>query len=94
MRLPLAIPIDARSGSATKDARLTNTVVEDYQGKSIVTPRPPLRQLASTTGTARGVECFGGTLVQVFGTALTKTTSLTAIGTVAAGDYDFAQSSE
>lgn len=94
MRLPLHIPLDARTGSATKDARLTNAVVESYQDRTVVSARPALNELATTTGTARGVECFGGTLIQVFGTALTKTTALTAIGTVAAGDYDFAQSME
>lgn len=94
MRLPLAIPLDARTGAATKDARLTNTVVESYEGRLTVAPRPALNQLTATTGAASGTICFNGTLVSIFGTTLSKTTALTNPQTVAAGQYDFAQSTE
>ena len=92
MRLPLAIPLDARTGSATKDARLTNTVVENYQGRQTVAKRPALDQISTTTGTASGAVCFGGTLVTIYGTVLSKTSAFTDPKTVVAGQYDFAQS--
>lgn len=72
MRLPLAIPLDSRSGSSTVDARLTNAIVENYEGRLTVSKRPGLTQLSATTGNGNGVVCFNGSLFSLFGTAAYK----------------------
>lgn len=75
MRLPLAIPLDARSGSSSVDARLTNAVVESYEGRLTVAKRPGLSQIGTSTGNANGTVCFGGNLFSLFGTAAFRVVS-------------------
>ncbi len=72
MRLPLAIPLDARTGEETKDARLTNAVVENYEGRLTVSKRPGLSKTETIAGAANGVVCFNGTLISLFGTTIYK----------------------
>ena len=91
MRLPLAIPLDARTSSATKDARLTNVVSEQYQSRSLVRARPGLALIDSQAGAANGATCHDGTLITVFGGNAYKTTALTLISAVGDAPYDFAQ---
>jgi hypothetical protein len=89
-RLPLAIPLDARSASSTKDGRLTNAVVETYQGKTVATARPGLVQLAAQAGTANGTQCLDGVLLTIYGGNLYKTTAMTLVSAVDNEPYDFA----
>lgn len=67
MRLPLAIPLDSRDGDADQDGRLVNMVVEQYEDKLFVEPRPGLSVVSLANGTADGVVCFNGQLVSLFG---------------------------
>lgn len=77
MRLPLVIPLDARASALTKDARLTNTVAESYEGRKIVSARPSLTELSPLTGAAGGVVCFDNELLAIAGTKIYATVSRT-----------------
>lgn len=68
MRLPLAIPFDARNTSTAKDARLTNTVSESYEGRLTVSRRAGLQVLTGLPGAGEGVVCFNGGLIALSGT--------------------------
>lgn len=70
MRLPVAGNISTRDGSSNKNARMTNMLAEEKQGKSFAAVRPGLNQVASTTGNGNGIVCFNGDLVNVFGATL------------------------
>lgn len=97
MRLPLAIPIDSRTGTVTKDGRLTNVVVEKLQsGVTVAATRPRVVAMHTVSGNAGGLSVLNGELISVFGTDLYKGgTSSPPVdsGNLVAGQYDFAQSS-
>jgi hypothetical protein len=92
MRMPLVSPIDSRDGSDDKDALLRNVLGEMEEGGPIAAVRPGLATIATSTGNGSGVTAFDGVLISVFGTTVRYSPSLTTIDAVAAGTYDFCQS--
>lgn len=72
MRLPLAIPLDARNSDETIDARMSNMLVEMYEDKAYVVNRAGLSKLADQTGAANGVMAFNGELISLFGEDIYK----------------------
>lgn len=86
MRLPLAIPLDSRTGNESKDARLTNAVVEQFEGVARVTQRPALCKLTSQSGAASGgLVAFNDTLINIFGTNIFSGTLATYYSMAFAG---------
>lgn len=67
MRIPVAGNISTRDGASNKNARMTNMLAEEKQGKTFAAIRPGLNEYTSVTGNGNGLICFGGTLVSVFG---------------------------
>lgn len=92
MRLPLVSNIDSRDGTADKDERLTNTLLEKDEGVDYVALRPALETVATASGNGNGVVDFFGTLISVYGSTVGFGTTPTTIGTVSSGITDFAQS--
>lgn len=92
MRLPLVFDIDSRDGVSSKDERLTNVLSETDEGVALAVVRPGLATIATASGAGGGEVNFNGVLITVFGTTLGFGETPTTIGTVVAGDYDFAQS--
>jgi len=92
MRLPLTSDIDSRDGVSAKDERLTNMLGEDDEGIQLTVLRPGLATIATASGAGGGEINFNGVLITVFGTTLGFGETPTTIGTVVAGNYDFAQS--
>lgn len=92
MRLPVVSDIDSRDGAANKDERLTNVLVETDEDVTLAVVRPGLATVATSSGAGGGETVFNETLITVFGTTLGFGSTLSTIGTVAAGSYDFCQS--
>ena len=92
MRVPLIIGLDSRDGLVNKDARQTNTLGEEDTGVTFATIRPGLQTIATASGIGSGLVSYSKVLVSVFGTTVGYGETPTTIGTVATGDYDFAQS--
>ncbi len=100
MRIPLAIDIDSRDGSSTKDARSTNMLAFTDGQQKFSEVRPGLT-VYGTTGTAaigQGGNCFNGTFCAIYGGRLYKPTGGT-LGTGVAitsasvsAQFDFTQS--
>lgn len=91
MRLPLIPNIESRDGSNNKDARMTNSLKESENGVDYATSRPALALVATTTGNGNGM-VYRDTLITIFGTTVRYSESLTSIGTVDVGRYDFVTS--
>ena len=66
MRLPLAIELDSRDGSANKDARMTNVLVERDDGVLMSCIRPGLTTLATRSGAGNGLIAFNASLVSIY----------------------------
>lgn len=47
-----------------------NAVVETYEGRTTVQKRPGLSGIATPSGLARGVVCYGGSLISLYGTTV------------------------
>lgn len=92
MRIPLAAELDSRDGTSNKDERLTNVLSENDEGTTLAIVRPGLATIATASGAGGGEVSFNGVLITVFGTALGFGATPVSISTVAAGNYDFAQS--
>lgn len=92
MRLPLVSDIDSRDGSSAKDERMTNVLSETDEGVTLACVRPGLAAIASASGAGGGEAAFNGVLITIFGTTLGFGETPSTIGTVVAGNYDFAQS--
>ncbi len=76
MRLPLNPDISSRDGSSIKNARMTNVLSEKKPtGQVVSAVRPGLTQVASTTGSGKGLVCWNGTLMAMYGTSAYKKTS-------------------
>ncbi len=88
MRLPLIPNVDSRDGTSNKDARMTNALKETENGVDYACVRPALSLIADTTGNGNGM-FYLDTLITIFGTNARYSESLTNIGTVASGSYDF-----
>ena len=92
MRLPLVPDIDSRDGSSDKDERLTNVLSESDEGVTLAVVRPGLSTVATATGAGGGEVNFNDVLITVYGTTLGFGPTPSTIGTVVAGNYDFAAS--
>ena len=92
MRLPLIFEIDSRDGTANKDERLTNTLMEKDEGVDYVALRPALEEVSSNSGNGNGMVDFQGVLISVFGATAGFGATPSTIGTVGNGATDFAQS--
>lgn len=92
MRLNLVHEIDSRDGTSNRDERLTNVLSENDEGTTLAVVRPGLATIATTSGAGGGEVAFNGVLITVFGTTLGFGATPVSISTVAAGNYDFAQS--
>ena len=92
MRLPLVPDIETRDGATTKDAKLTNVLVEDDSGVKLAGIRPGLSAVATASGAGNGLVAFNGELISVFGTTVGYGTTPTSTGTVSGSNFDFAQS--
>lgn len=92
MRLPLVSNIDSRDGTANKDERLTNVLMENDEGVAMACVRPGLATIATASGVGGGETVFNETLITVFGTTLGFGATPATISTVVAGNYDFCQS--
>ena len=92
MRLPLIPDIDSRDGTSSKDERMTNVLHETDEGVALAVVRPGLATIATASGAGGGGVNFNDALITVFGTTLGFGETPTTIGTVVAGNYDFAQS--
>lgn len=91
MRLPLIPNVESRDGTSNKDARMTNSLKESENGVDYASVRPALTLVADTTGDGNGM-FYLDTLITVFGTTAKYSESLTLIGTVDDGMYDFVRS--
>lgn len=91
MRLPLIPGVESRDGTSNKDARMTNALKETENGVDYAGVRPALGLVADTTGNGNGM-FFLDTLIVVFGTSAKYSESLTTIGAVDDGMYDFVKS--
>jgi hypothetical protein len=67
MRLPVVGNISTKDGASNKNARMTNVLAEEKQGKTVAAVRPGLGAYATTVGNGNGITCFGGTLISVYG---------------------------
>ena len=66
MRLSLNFSVDSRDGSSTKDARLTNVLIEKDEGEPISAVRPGLTLNASNgASNGQGLVNFNGTLIAI-----------------------------
>jgi len=92
MRFGLVPDIDSRNGTANKDERLTNVLVESDEGVVLAALRPGLSTIASASGNGNGLVNFQQVLISVFGTTLGYGETPTTIDTVENGTFDFAQS--
>ncbi len=94
MKLPLASPLDSRDGTANKDARQTNVLLDNEDNVITAQVRPGLSTGATTTGAGNGLVEFNGVLMAIYGTNFDKYNAgtLTSLGTVPSGFYDFVQS--
>ena len=70
MRLPLITEIDSRDGTANKDERLTNVLVEATRSSKKAVVRPGLELNLAASGVGNGLTVFNNELVGVYGTAL------------------------
>lgn len=91
MRLPLIPNVESRDGTSNKDARMTNALKESENGVDYAVIRPAVKLVADTTGAGNGMFYFD-TLITVFGTTAKYSESLTTIGTIDSGRYDFVKS--
>ncbi len=92
MRLPLVSNIDSRDGTANKDERLTNVLLEVDKGLNYATVRPALTSISTSSGNGNGLVNFEGVLISVFGATSGFGTTPTTVGTVGNDRNDFAQS--
>lgn len=92
MRLPLVPDIESRDGVSSKDERLTNVLSENDEGRDLAVLRPGLAVVVTASGAGGNLTTFNGVLVSVFGTTVGTGEGPTSVGTVAAGQYDFAAS--
>jgi len=67
MRLPVVGNISTKDGASNKNARMTNVLAEEKQGKTFAAVRPGLNQLATGSGNGNNLVCFGGELVNIYG---------------------------
>ena len=92
MRLPLVPDIDSRDGTSDKDERLTNVLAESDEGATLAVLRPGLSAIVTDSGAGGSLTTFNGSLVSVFGTTVGIGEGPTSVGTVVAGQFDFAAS--
>jgi len=92
MRLPLVPEIESRDGTSNKDERLTNVLSENDRGINQAVIRPGLVSVVAASGAGGNLTTFNGTLVSVFGTTVGVGEGPTSVGTVVAGQFDFAAS--
>lgn len=94
MKLPLASPLDSRDGTANKDARQTNVLLDNEDNVITAQVRPGLVTAATTTGNGNGAVSFNDVAFVIFGTSVDKYSggTLTSLGAVVDGFYDFTQS--
>lgn len=67
MRLPVIGNISTKDGSSNKNARMTNMLAEEKQGKSFAAIRPGLSQVATGSGDGNNLVCFNGNLINIYG---------------------------
>jgi len=67
MRIPVSGNISTKDGSSNKNARMTNMLAEEKQGKSFAAVRPGLSQVAIGSGDGNGLVCFNSELVSIYG---------------------------
>ena len=100
MRLPLVSPVDSRDGSADKDSRSTNVLIEQDDGVNFACVRPAIVANAATaTATnGQGLVNFAGDVVAIYSGkyylpaagVMGSGTTLTSASTSA--QFDFAES--
>ncbi len=74
MRLPLVTDISSRDGSSTKNGRMYNVLGEKRpNGDRFAAVRPGLTESDVLSGNGRGLVCWNGTLVGVYGTTAYST---------------------
>lgn len=67
MRIPVSGNISTKDGSSNKNARMTNMLAEEKQGKSFAAIRPGLSQVATGSGDGNNLVCFNGNLINIYG---------------------------
>lgn len=67
MRIPVVGNVSTKDGSSNKNARMTNVLAEEKQGKSFAAVRPGLSQLATGSGDGNNLVCFNGNLINIYG---------------------------
>ena len=65
MRIPVVGNVSTKDGSSNKNARMTNVLAEDKQGKSFAAVRPGLSQLDTGSGAGTNLVCFNGDLINI-----------------------------
>lgn len=103
IRIPFAHPLESRTASTSKDARLVNAYIETEGNKKYVIKRPGLASFTITpalaNSSAQGMYSFRGTgkLYPIVNNTVYEVTSggaSTNKGTVAAGLYSFTETSD
>lgn len=72
MRVPLTPALSTKTGSGNVNARMTNCLKEVRKAGERVVARPGLVGVSQFEGDGRGMVCFDGDLIGVFGTTLTR----------------------
>lgn len=67
MRIPVVGNVSTKDGSSNKNARMTNVLAEEKQGKSFAAVRPGLSQFATGSGDGNNLVCFNGNLINIYG---------------------------
>lgn len=93
MKLPLASLLDSRDGTANKDARQTNVLIDNEDNQTVAQVRPGLVTATTTTGAGNGLVSFNDKTIAIYGTTISVLNgTLSTLGTVQNSFYDFTQS--
>jgi len=80
MRIPVVGNVSTKDGSSNKNARMTNVLAEEKQGKSFAAVRPGLSQLATGSGAGNNLVCFDGNLINIYGNTVYKAVQVGGAG--------------